>query len=138
MRRVQSDQIAKYVRNHLDRWRLYHFHDTSADSPMKKTADVSDNRYLRPNGSNLAAFLFLLRNKHEASYSLIRRTVQRVAPFLDDFAIELLLLNEEKVRLEWRHKGSEAYFGPAALSDGTLRFIALATPGRAHYERLTR
>jgi predicted ATPase len=29
--------------------------------------------------------------------------------------------------LEWRHKNSEAYFDVSSLSDGTLRFIALAT-----------
>src|SRR5438552_3501213 len=28
--------VASYVRDHLDRWRLYHFHDTSTTSPMKK------------------------------------------------------------------------------------------------------
>ncbi|MHB1621010.1 MAG: AAA family ATPase [Sulfuricella sp.] len=122
-----SSKIANYVRGHLDRWRLYHFHDTSSTSPMKKTADVNDNRYLRPDGSNLAAFLYYLREKHETSYSLIRRTVQRVAPFFDDFQLEPQKLNPEKIRLEWRHKGSEAYFDAPALSDGTLRFIALAT-----------
>jgi predicted ATPase len=36
-------------------------------------------------------------------------------------------LNEDKIRLEWRHKGSEAYFDASSLSDGTLRFIGLAT-----------
>ena len=122
-----SSKIANYVRDHLGRWRLYHFHDTSSTSPMKKTADVNDNRYLRPDGSNLAAFLYYLREKHPTSYSLIRRTVQRVAPFFDDFQLEPQKLNPEKIRLEWRHKGSEAYFDAPALSDGTLRFIALAT-----------
>lgn len=116
-----------YVRGHLDRWRLYHFHDTSSSSPMKKTADVNDNRYLRSDGSNLAAFLYYLRQKHEASYSLIRRTVQRVAPFFDDFLLEPQKLNPDKIRMEWRHKGSEAYFDASSLSDGTLRFIAMAT-----------
>lgn len=120
-------KIATYVRRHLDRWRLYHFHDTSSSSPMKKTADVNDNRYLRPDGSNLAAFLYYLRQKHEASYSLIRRTVQRVAPFFEDFLLEPQKLNPDKIRLEWRHKISEAYFDASSLSDGTLRFIALAT-----------
>ncbi len=120
-------RTANYVRGHLDRWRLYHFHDTSTTSPMKKTADVNDNRYLRPDGSNLAAFLYYLREKHETAYSLIRRTVQRVAPFFDDFQLEPQKLNPNKILLEWRHKGSEAYFDASALSDGTLRFIALAT-----------
>lgn len=120
-------RTAGHVRSRLDRWRLYHFHDTSAGSPMKKTASVDDNRYLRPDGSNLAAFLYLLREKHHASYGLIRRTIQRVTPFFDDFQLEPQQLNPNKIRLEWRHQGSEAYFDASSLSDGTLRFIALAT-----------
>jgi predicted ATPase len=123
----QSSRTAGVVRKHLGSWRLYHFHDTSSTSPMKKTGDVHDNRYLRPDGSNLAAFLYYLRLKHDTSYSLIRRTVQRVAPFFDDFLLEPLKLNPNKIRLEWRHKGSDAYFDASSLSDGSLRFIALAT-----------
>ena len=46
---------------------------------------------------------------------------------MDDFALEPLALNEDKIRLEWRHVGSEAYFDASSLSDGSLRFIALAT-----------
>jgi predicted ATPase len=119
--------VAAYVRQRLDSWRLYHVHDTSSSSPMKKTADVNDNRYLRPDGSNIAAFLYYLREKHETSYSLIRRTVQRVAPFFDDFQLEPQKLNPDKILLEWKHKGSEAYFDASSLSDGTLRFIVLTT-----------
>ena len=119
--------IATFVRHHLDRWRLYHFQDTSSSSPMKKTADINDNLFLRPDGSNLAAFLYLLKLRHEESYSLIRRTVQRVAPFFDDFQLEPQKLNPEKILLEWRHRKSDAYFSASSFSDGTLRFIALAT-----------
>jgi predicted ATPase len=124
---ARNSRIAGYVRKHLGRWRLYHFHDTSSSSPMKRTADVNDNSFLRPDGSNLAAFLYYLRQKHVTSYGLIRRSVQRVAPFFDDFRLEPQKLNPDKIRLEWRHKGSEAYFDASSLSDGTLRFIALAT-----------
>lgn len=116
-----------YVRAHLDRWRVYHFHDTSTGSPMKKTADVHDNRFLRHDASNLAPFLYLLREKHASEYDLIRRTVRLMAPFFDDFTLEPQRLNTDKMRLEWRHRGSEAYFDAGSLSDGTLRFIALAT-----------
>jgi predicted ATPase len=121
------DDVTAYVRSHLDSWRLYHFHDTSTSSPMKLTADIDDNDYLRQDGSNLAAFLYYLGEKQKASYSLIRRIVQRVAPFFDDFALKPGKLNPRTIRLEWRHKGSEAYFDTSSLSDGTLRFIALAT-----------
>ena len=115
------------IRNHPDRWRVYHFHDTSSTSPMRKTADVNDNRYLRSDASNLSAFLYYLHETHEASYNLIRRTVQQVTPFFHDFLLQPLALNNDKIRLEWRHKKSEAYFDASSLSDGSLRFIALAT-----------
>jgi predicted ATPase len=124
---TQASKVARYVRERLDRWRLYHFHDTSASSPMKVTADLNDNAYLRPDGSNLAAFLYFLSARHPESYSLIRRAVQRVAPFFDDFHLQPQMLNPGKIRLEWRHKGTEAYFSASSLSDGTLRFIGLAT-----------
>ena len=53
--------------------------------------------------------------------------MQLAAPFFDDFTLGPQALNEDKILLEWRHKGSDAYFNAASLSDGTLRFIALAT-----------
>jgi len=80
--------IANFVRGQLASWRLYHFHDTSAASPMKKTASLNDNRLLRPDGSNLAAFLYFLRERHQAAYGLIRGVVQRVAPLFEEFLLE--------------------------------------------------
>ncbi len=62
----------------------------------KKTADVDDNRFLRSDASNLAAYLYLLRERHQPEYQLIRKTVQRVAPFFDDFHVEPLRLNPDK------------------------------------------
>jgi len=115
------------IRGHLESFRDYHFHDTGESSPMKKTARLDDNHYLRSDGSNLAAFLYLLRERQETSYSLIRRTVQLMAPFFDDFILEPQELNPDTILLKWRHKGSDACFYADSLSDGTLRFIALAT-----------
>lgn len=123
----QGQPIAQYVRQHLDRWRLYHFHDVGRFSPMKKSSPIDDNRTLRPDGSNLASFLYLLREKYPSSYSLIRHSVQLVAPFFDDFVLEPRRLENDQIRIEWKHKGSDDYFDVSAFSDGTLRFIALAT-----------
>jgi predicted ATPase len=120
-------RTVNWVRTRLGRWRLYHVHDTSASSPMRKTAKLNDNAFLRPDGSNLPAFLYLLQRKYSTAYSMIRRTIQRVAPFFDDFQLSPDPLNEETIRLAWRHKGSDQYFSASSLSDGTLRFIALAT-----------
>ena len=117
----------EFLRYRLEHWRLYHFHDTGPTSPIKKTADLHDNRQLRADGSNLASLLYLLSKKHVGAYAQIRNTVRLAAPFLDDFALTPLELNEDKIRLEWRHVGSDAYFDASSLSDGSLRFIALAT-----------
>lgn len=119
--------IVKYVAKRLESWRIYHFHDTSETSPIKKTADVDDNRYFRPDASNLAAYLYLLQKRRRPAYELIRKTVQRVAPFFDDFHVEPLRRNPKKIQLEWIHKSSEDYFDASSLSDGTLRFICLST-----------
>jgi predicted ATPase len=123
----KAERIAGWVRIRLGRWRLYHVHDTSDTSPLRKTAKLNDNEFLRPDGSNLSAFLYLMLKKHPNEYSLIRRTIQRVAPFFDDFQLRPDPLNEEAIRLAWKHKNSDQYFGVSSLSDGTLRFIALAT-----------
>lgn len=117
--------IEDKYRERLTSWRQYHFHDTSFHSPMKKTSKLHDNRFLREDGSNLAAFLYLLRERHEASYRLTRNTIRQVAPFFDDFALEPLKLNPDSILLEWQHRNSDAYFDAASLSDGTLRFMAL-------------
>jgi predicted ATPase len=116
-----------WVRARLGGWRLYHMHDTSLSSPMRKTAKVNDNQFLRPDGSNLAAFLYFLQERHQTSYTLIRRTVQRVAPFFDDFRLAPSRLKPDDIMLEWRHQNSDQYFDSGSFSDGTLRFIALAT-----------
>ena len=121
------DGTAKWVRDRLGGWRLYHVHDTSSSSPMRKTAKVDDNEFLRSDGSNLAAFLYYLHERHPDSYGLIQRTIQRVAPFFDDFRLKPLKLKRDDIKLEWRHKRSDQYFDASSLSDGTLRFIVLAT-----------
>ncbi|MBF8275735.1 MAG: hypothetical protein HW390_808 [Candidatus Brocadiaceae bacterium] len=120
-------RIAKWVRARLGMWRLYHVHDTSEGSPMRKTAKLNDNAFLRPDGSNLPAFLYLLQEKYQIEYSLIRRTIQRVTPFFDDFQLAPDPLNEESIRLAWKHKNSDQYFSVSSLSDGTLRFIVLVS-----------
>ena len=120
-------ETAPRIQQRLASWRLYHFHDTSDGSPLKKTAHVNDNRHLRHDGSNLAAFLNLLREKHENCYRAIVGTVRQVAPFFRDFALEPELERPDTILVRWEHKGTDDYFDASSLSDGTLRFVALAT-----------
>lgn len=50
-----------------------------------------------------------------------------VAPFFRDFNLKPNLLNPDKIQLEWREVSADTYFNANSLSDGTLRFICLAT-----------
>ncbi len=125
--REQKRQVTHYVRQHLSKWRLYHFHDTSRDSPLKRSSKIGDNRYLRADGSNIASMLYLFREKHPDYYKRITLAIRNVAPFFDDFILQPLELSNEMVSLEWRELGHDKYMAPASFSDGTLRFIALAT-----------
>lgn len=115
------------MRGKMDGWRIYHFHDAGSTSPIKRTAKIHDNRRLREDGSNLAAFLYLLSKRYRRDYDMIRKCVRLAAPFFDDFSLQPLELNRETLLLEWRQLGSDAYFNASALSDGTLRFMALTT-----------
>ncbi len=123
----QEKRVPKWVQGRLDSMRIYHFHDTGDTSLLKRTANLDDNRFLRDDASNLASYLNLLAKNHFAEYQLILKTVQRVAPFLHDFHLEPLRRNRKSIKLEWIHKSSDDYLDASALSDGTLRFICLAT-----------
>ncbi|MGH7848328.1 MAG: AAA family ATPase [Candidatus Binatia bacterium] len=127
--RVQhsDERIAGYVRQDLDSYRVYHFHHTSGSATVKQTCDVDDNRRLHTDAGNLAAFLYRLQQKHPGHFQNIEDTIRQIAPFFDGFQLKPSELNPDKIRLEWREKGSDDYFNAHALSDGTLRFMCLAT-----------
>ncbi len=119
--------IATKILDHLKSWRIYHFHDTSETAQVKLTGDVDDNAFLRADASNLAAFLYFLREQRRNYYDRIVKTVRLAAPFFDDFRLRPSPLNPNKIQLEWQEKGSDSYFKANVLSDGTLRFMSLAT-----------
>jgi predicted ATPase len=122
-----TSYIARHIRRHLDSYRIYHFHDTSSSANMKQIGDVADNRFLRADAGNLAAFLYRLQEKELDYFRNIEDTVRQMAPFFWGFNLAPSALNKEKIRLEWREKGSDTYFNASSLSDGTLRFMCLAT-----------
>ena len=111
----------------LKQWRVYHFHDTGIGAPLLKTAYLEDNEFLREDGENLAPFLYYLKHREKTSYRRIQQTFRLVAPFFDDFILEPRPENEQMLRLGWRHRTSDARFDISGFSDGTLRFLALAT-----------
>ncbi len=126
----ESGRRYTYINRHLTNLQLYHFHDTSITSFLRKSCDIDDNLYLKQDGRNLPAFLYLLKVNHPKIYGRIEKTVQSVAPYIDKFILEpkKIIGQEETIALRWVDKGDfESDFSAYQLSDGTLRFIALAT-----------
>lgn len=125
---IPNSRYSRPVYDAIASWQVYHFHDTSASAAMRHYEIIQDNRVLRFNAANIAPYLLRLRTNHANVYREILNTVQRVLPFFDDFLLETTLFGEaQKVNLSWRQKGSDYPMQPYHLSDGSLRFICLAT-----------
>lgn len=123
----RTTRIYEHVVPAMRSWRLYHFHDTSSSALVKQVHNINDNAHLREDARNLAAFLLRLKNHHEEHYLRIVKAVRLVAPFFGDFHLRPTVDNKERVQLEWTEQGQDEPFTASALSDGTLRFICLAT-----------
>jgi len=122
---AKSSAIVNQITDCLSAWQIYHFHDTSDTAKVKQSASIYDNEHLRPQAENLAAFLFAIQSTEQ--YRKIVQTIQRVAPFFQDFILKPEKTAPEHIRLRFQHRGTDAYFDANALSDGTLRFICLTT-----------
>jgi len=116
---------ANAIKSDLSDWQVYHFHDTSDTAKVKQAGPIHDNERLRPQAENLAAFLFSIQNTEH--YRKIVQTIQRVAPFFQDFILTPEKTHQDSIRLRWKHRGTDDYFDANAFSDGTLRFICLTT-----------
>lgn len=120
-----SHKYAQYIKPAIESWRVYHFHDTSDTATVKQIHSATDNLKLKTDAANLAAFLMRLKRVYPKNYQQIVRTIRLVAPFFADF---VLRENADNVQLEWFEQGNpDTPFKAHVLSDGTLRFICLAT-----------
>jgi predicted ATPase len=115
---------AKVIRTMMRDWQVFQFHDTSSTAQIKQSRYVDDSYYLKANASNLAPFLFQMREKKIEYYQRIVETIRLCAPFFDDF---VLMPRDKNVILNWKEKNSDMLFGPHQLSDGTLRMMAIIT-----------
>lgn len=120
--------VAGHVSELLRGCRVYHFHDTSRDAPVKRKVSTADNIKLRDDAGNLAAVLLALRDGNhageQAAYRRIVGTIRLVAPFFRDFVLVPEL--GDNIRLRWMQNDSDAVFSADQMSDGTLRFVCLA------------
>jgi predicted ATPase len=105
-------------------WRLYHFHDTSPSSPVMGLSNVVDNDTLHSDAGNIAPFLMRMRTDDAAHFDRVEAVIRQVAPFFQEFALREVA--KDQTQLLWRDRFSELTYYPFQLSDGTVRFIALA------------
>jgi predicted ATPase len=131
--RSEDSAAAKAVQHWLARMSYFHFHDSTPESPLRQASRRVEDRYLRSDGRNLAAYLYHLSTSthavEQAAFVRIGRLVQQVAPYLkrlDPTLIDPLEPLVSDVRLDWIDRRDER-FGAHQLSDGTLRMIALTT-----------
>ena len=108
-------------------WRTYHFQDTTPTSKIKAENYVSNCDILRQDASNLATFLHRLKHHYSTEYKSIVESIRLIAPFFKDFVLEPNEGNKELIVLRWQEVDCEDIFNASQLSDGTMRFICLAT-----------
>ena len=112
----------------LSHCRVYHFHDSSPQASIRKNHYIEDAQYLRHDAGNLSAYLYALERTRPDCYRRIVDTVRLVFPAFGDFSLAPGATNARDILLNWHERDrSDHLFGPHQLSDGSLRFMALAT-----------
>lgn len=115
----------KLARDAIRSWRVHHFHDTSPSAGMMGLSNIADCRHLHADAANIAAFLLNLSERHPRHFRRIEETVRQVAPFFGAFVLDEQ--SPGKTQLLWRDRHAETVYYPSQLSDGTARYICLAT-----------
>lgn len=126
--RAQDKKTAAIILNLLRTCRVFHFHDTSLNARVRGQGYLEDNRYLRSDGGNLAAFLYRLQQDSGtlAYYEKIERYIRQVMPQFGGFDLAPGAGNGQYISLNWRDsRRPQHLMGPHQLSDGSLRFMCL-------------
>jgi len=117
----------KWLRAYLESYKIYHFHDTSDGAPLRTEAVLNDTRILRTDGDNLPAFLYMLMQQYPKTLKRIEKTIQAIMPYFERFDLHPFP-SGDKIELVWNDVNApNKYFSANDLSDGSIRFMALAT-----------
>lgn len=120
-----KDPVAKSIYQLLSGCKVYQFHDSSAEGPLRQACPIDTADYLQSQGNNLPSFLYYIREHYPDSYRRIINYVHDVVPQFQDFYLEPI---GNYISLRWIDDSATDYrFNAHQLSDGTIRFIALAT-----------
>jgi predicted ATPase len=124
----RGNRTATVFRHLLNRCRVFHFHDTSPTARARAYSYVANDHWLMPDAGNVAAMLYRFKkDEGNPAYRRILGTVRQIAPFLADFELEPTGPGGKDIILNWKEQHTGEVLGAHQLSDGTLRFISLAT-----------
>lgn len=122
--------VVQLVRHAVSGIKSFHFQNTAQGSPLRKSVHMNVFPFLTTEGENLGAFLYYLSKSQSNHwyYKRIESYVQMAYPGFDGFWFPDNLNEHDYITLRFRDKSQppSSHFGVHQLSDGTLRFIALA------------
>ncbi len=129
LRENSSLPMTKILLSVLGRCRAYQFHDTSDKAFIRQPSAIDDNRFLKSDAGNLGAYLYTMRASKTGIryYERIVNRIQMIMPQFEAFFLEPAVENPYLIKLQWSAKGHNHIFGAHQISDGSLRFMALAT-----------
>lgn len=122
---ASNNPVARSIYKMLSSCKVYQFHDSSMEGPLRQRCPVETANYLQSQGNNLPSFLLFLKENYRDSYDRILSYVRDVVPQFRDFYLEPA---NRYVSLCWLDNSATDYsFSAYQFSDGSIRFIALAT-----------
>lgn len=121
---ISTLPICQQVKTLLSECKVYQFCDSSELSAIRQSSPVDSAHYLTSDGSNLASFLFYLKNNYNSHYKRIVSYTKGIMPQLNDFYLEP---ERGYISLKWIDKSTNDYvLSTDQFSDGSIRYIALA------------
>lgn len=128
---INKLEFHKKAQEHIfaQKLQLFHFNNTSVFAPIRiSNVDIDDYSYLRHDGANLPAILKLMHDRFPTYYKMICDYISLVTPDFAYFDFDTKEFSGQTLRLKWfSKKNLDKSIAANRLSDGTLRFIALAT-----------
>lgn len=108
----------------LERAHAFHFPNTSTHSGLRAPS-LDRTQYLRSEASNLASYLYSVKSTDLTAFQRIVSATRAAAPMVA--GIDVRPASQDQYEIVFETVGSDTVFPVSRMSDGTLRFIVLAT-----------
>ena len=117
---LETNRLSNVFKKYLYSWTYFSLNPQAIR--MGSAAKPAD-WILNVDGSNLASVLYALKNLSEPEYRMIIDLMKEFEPNLD--SISFHSPQQDQVFMLFSH-GKQRQFSPMAMSEGTLRFLAMA------------